>query len=125
MSIKEEIEKQRRAKELSQEQKTLAAKEQLVPLAPRRKELLDHLRRETEGLKVLIRQNEKDGTINLQPSALAQSTEFLEITVYANHYCLETRRMADQGLAQSTAEVRTLAEIDQHITAFLIRMDVS
>jgi hypothetical protein len=75
MSIKEEIEKQRRAKELSREQKTLETQEQLVPLAPRRKELLDHLRRETEGLKVLIRQNEKDGTINLQPSALAQSTE--------------------------------------------------
>jgi hypothetical protein len=78
---------------------------------------------ETTSVQVLIRQNEKDGTIKLQPSALAQSTEFLEITVYADHYCLET--MADQGLAQSTAEVRTLAEIDQHITAFLIRMNVS
>jgi hypothetical protein len=44
MSIKEEIEKQRRAKELSREQKTLETKEQLVPLAHRRKELLDHLR---------------------------------------------------------------------------------
>jgi hypothetical protein len=125
MSIKEEIEKQRRAKELSREQKTLETKEQLVPLSPRRKELLDHLRQATEGLQVLLRQNEKDGTINLQPSALAQSTEFIEITVYADHYCLETRRMADQGSAQSTAEVRTLAEIDQHITAFLVRMNVS
>ena len=125
MSIKEEIEKQRRARELSREQKTFETKEQLVPLAPRRKELLDHLRQATEGLQVLLRQNEKDGTINLQPSALAQSTAFIEITVYADHYCLETRRMADQGSAQSTAEVRTLAEIDQYITAFLVRMNVS
>ena len=74
---------------------------------------------------MLLRQNEKDGTINLQPSALAQSTAFIEITVYADRYCLETRRMADQGSAQSTAEVRTLAEIDQYITAFLVRMNVS
>ena len=125
MSIKEEIEKQRRSKELSRERKTLETKEQLAPLSPRRKELLDHLRQATEGLQVLLRQNERDGTINLQPSALAQSTEFIEITVYADHYCLETRRMADQGSAQSTAEVRTLAEIDQHITAFLVRMNVS
>jgi hypothetical protein len=125
MSIKEEIEKQRQAKDLSREQKTLETKEQLVPLAPRRKELLDHLRQATEGLQVLLRENEKDGTINLQPSLLAQSTEFIEITVYADHYCLETRRMADQGSAQSTAEVRTLAEIDQHMTAFLLRMNVS
>ena len=123
MSIKEEIEKQWRARELSREQKTFETKEQLVPLAPRRKELLDHLRQATEGLQVLLRQNEKDGTINLQPSALAQSTAFIEITVYADRYCLETRRMADQGSAQSTAEVRTLAEIDQYITAFLVRMN--
>jgi hypothetical protein len=54
MSIKEEIEKQRRAKELSREQKTLETKEQLVPLSPRRKELLDHLRQATEGLQVLF-----------------------------------------------------------------------
>lgn len=125
MSIKEEIKEQRRAKQVSREEKTLETKEQLIPLAPRRTELLDHLRQATKGLQVLLRQNEKDGTINLQPSALAQSTEFLEIAVCADHYCLETRRMADQGLPQSTAEVRTLAEIDQHITAFLIRMNVS
>jgi hypothetical protein len=125
MSIKEEIEKQRRAKEQSREQKTFETKEQLVALAPRRKVLLDHLRQATEGLPVLLRQNEKDGTINLQPSALAQSTAFIEITVYVDHYCLETRRMADQGSAQATAEVRTFAEINQYVTAFLVRMNVS
>jgi hypothetical protein len=103
----------------------LKLRKQLVALAPRRKVLLDHLRQATEGLQVLLRQNEKDGIINLQPSALAQSTAFIEITVYVDHYCLETRRMADQGSAQATAEVRTLAEINQYVTAFLVRMHIS
>ena len=65
MSIKEEIKEQRRAKQVSREEKTLETKEQLIPLAPRRTELLDHLRQATKGLQVLLRQNEKDGTIKL------------------------------------------------------------
>jgi hypothetical protein len=80
MSIKEEMEKRRRQEELSQEQKTNEKNARLASQEPRRKELLDHLMQETQGLKVLIRRNDNDGSIDVQSSEAAKSHAFIRIT---------------------------------------------